>query len=283
MTTSIELPAPVDDALRQKFSEVTVLADHSWGDTSTKVFELEADGEHCILKTFGPENHHFEREVMAHRDFLAPLRERRVVPDLVHVDGQARLLVTAYLPGILVENDDAEWNPDTYRQAGQLLALFHRQASRDSGDYVEKVLANIRGNLAAEHRIEADVSARVEEIISAVDIRPVTLVPCHGDFQPRNWLINAGEVALIDFGRAAWRIAETDLVRLAAQQFQGHAELEEAFYRGYGSDPRQPGPWRLTYLQEGVGTAVYGYSIDDEGFEAQGHRMMIEALQLFDG
>lgn len=96
MTVVIPLDPAVVEALSQRFDHVEVLADHSWGDTSTKVFELEADGEHCIVKTFGLENHHFEREVMAHRDFLAPLREHRVVPDLVHVDEKARLLVTPY-------------------------------------------------------------------------------------------------------------------------------------------------------------------------------------------
>ena len=278
----MELPATVHHALRQRFGAVAVFADHSWGDTSTKVFEVEADSQHCIVKTFGPENHHFERELLAHRAFLAPLRERHVVPDLVHVDEAARLLVTAYLPGTLVENDNAEWNPDSYRQAGQLLALLHSQRPEESSEYIEKVLANIRRNLAAEHQIEDQVSSRVEEIISAVDSRPVLLVPCHGDFQPRNWLINNGQIALIDFGRAAWRIPETDLVRLAAQQFQGHPDLEEAFYAGYGSDPRNGDLWRLVYLQEAVGTAVYGYRINDEPFEAQGYRMITEALQLFD-
>lgn len=282
MTGPTKLPPSVAHALQQKFNDVTVLVDHSWGDTSTKVLEVEADGQRSIVKTFGPENHHFERELLAHREFLDPLRGREAVPDLVHVDEDARLLVTAYLPGTLVEKDDAEWDPDAYRQAGQLLALLHGQASRSSNDYVGKMLAKMRRDLAEEHRIEPQVQLRVEQVASGVEASPVVLMPCHGDFQPRNWLIHEGQVALIDFGRAAWRIPQTDLVRLAAQQFRGHPELEEAFFYGYGSDPRLDDWWGLAYLEEAVGTAAYAYRIGDEAFEAQGHRMITEALQLFD-
>ncbi|MGW6199374.1 phosphotransferase family protein [Kribbella sp. NPDC055110] len=31
---------------------------------------------------------------------------------------------------------------------------------------------------------------------------PATLVPTHGDWQPRNWLVDNGTVRVIDFGRA---------------------------------------------------------------------------------
>jgi hypothetical protein len=40
-----------------------------------------------------------------------------------------RILVTRYLPGRLVLGSDHEDDPATYRQAGELLALFHGQAS----------------------------------------------------------------------------------------------------------------------------------------------------------
>src|SRR5690625_1104494 len=60
-------------ALQRRFNDVVVLHDHSWGDTDTTVLEVEADGQHCIVKTFGPDNHHFEREAQAHREFTTPL------------------------------------------------------------------------------------------------------------------------------------------------------------------------------------------------------------------
>ena len=261
---------------------MTVLVDHSWGETSTKVLEAVADGQHCIIKSFGPKNHHFERELLAHREFLAPLLERETAPKLIHVDVDESVLVTAWLPGTLVEKGDAELEPEAYRQAGQLLASLHNQSAKYSSDYVEKVLEKLQRTLAAEHRIESSLLRRVEKAISSIESVCVELVPCHGDFQPRNWLTNSGEVALIDYGRAAWRIRQTDLVRLSAQQFRGHPELEDAFYSGYGSDPRGDELWGLAYLEEAVGTAVYAHRIGAEDFEAQGHQMIATALEICD-
>lgn len=104
------------------------------------------------------------------------------------------------------------------------------------------------------------------------------MVPTHGDWQPRNWLVHEGLVSVIDFGRADLRPAVTDFTRLAAQQFCGHPELEAAFIGGYGCDPREPAAWRHTQIQEAVATAVWAYEVGDEPFEAQGHRMIADAL-----
>lgn len=272
----------VAEALRARFGEIVVRADHSWGDTSTKVIEIEAGGQACIVKTFGPENQHFERELLAHSQFLAALRDRGAVPELLHVDEEERFLVTAYLPGDLVEDYDAEDRPDTYRQAGELLALFHGETRKHSSVYMDRVLSGMRRRLDAEHRISSDTRRRIERALDSITPEPVALVPCHGDFQPRNWLVHHGEVFLIDFGRSAWRTPETDLSRLAAQQFRNHPEREEAFRAGYGEDLRASRLWSLSYLEEAVGASVYAYRIGCEAFEAQGHRMIQVALQLFE-
>ena len=99
-------------------------------------------------------------------------------------------------------------------------------------------------------------------------------VPTHGDWQPRNWLTREGRILVIDFGRADWRPANTDLVRLEVQQFVDRPDLEAAFYDAYGSDPRQSESWRRALLREAVGTAVYAYRTGNSTFEEQGHRMI---------
>ena len=104
------------------------------------------------------------------------------------------------------------------------------------------------------------------------------LVPTHGDWQPRNWLVHDGVVSVIDLGRADLRPAMTDLTRLAAQDFRRDPRLEAAFLEGYGSDPREPSAWHRTRLREAVGTAVWAHQVGDEAFEAQGHRMIEDAL-----
>jgi hypothetical protein len=92
-------------------------------------------------------------------------------------------------------------------------------------------------------------------------------------------LLHGGEVRVIDFGRADWRPAHTDFARLASQQFRGRPDLEAAFVDGYGEDPRDPEAWRRSLLREAVGTACWAHQVGDLAFEAQGHRMVAEALR----
>ena len=69
--------------------------------------------------------------------------------------------------------------------------------------------------------------------------------------------------------------------RLAVLYWERRPELERAFLDGYGEDPRDPEDWRWLQLREAVGTAVWAYAVHDESFEAQGHRMLREALTAF--
>ncbi|WBB53057.1 phosphotransferase [Verrucosispora sp. WMMD573] len=85
-------------------------------------------------------------------------------------------------------------------------------------------------------------------------------------------------MGVIDFGRAAMRPAFTDFGRLAAQDFRRGPQLEAAFLDGYGPDPREPDAWHRTRVREAIGTAAWAYRVGDEAFEAQGHRMITEAL-----
>jgi hypothetical protein len=85
-------------------------------------------------------------------------------------------------------------------------------------------------------------------------------------------------VSIIDFGRAAMRPALTDFVRLAAQDFRRDPSLETAFLDGYGHDPREAQAWHRSRVREAIGTAAWAYRVGEERFEAQGHRMIAEAL-----
>ena len=87
-----------------------------------------------------------------------------------------------------------------------------------------------------------------------------------------------GRLALIDFGRADWRPAATDLGRLHAQQFRGRPDLEQAFLDGYGSDPREWLAWRRDRLRDAVGTAVWAHQMGQEEFERVGLRMIADVL-----
>lgn len=74
------------------------------------------------------------------------------------------------------------------------------------------------------------------------------------------------------------RPALTDFARLAVQDFRRDPKLETVFLSGYGSDPRETNAWHRNRVREVLGTAAWAYRVGDEPFEAQGHRMIAEAL-----
>lgn len=255
-----------------------VLRDHSWGLVGTAVLELSYGGDRFIAKAGDADDHHLRREIRAHREWLGPWTALGRAPELVHADARAKLIVTRYLPGELVQGGAAEWQPEVYRQAGELLAALHDQSGVEDAAFEERANAKALAWLAKPHRIAPERVALLRATIESWPTPVAVLVPTHGDWQPRNWLIHDKAVSVIDFGRADLRPAMTDLGRLAVQQFRADRALEAAFLAGYGSDPREPAAWHRVALREAVATAAWAYQVGDEAFEQQGHRMIADAI-----
>ena len=255
-----------------------VARDHSWGLVGTTVLEVVHAGERYVVKAADEHDHHLARELRAHREWLAPWVAVARGPELVHADGEAKVIVTRLVPGVLVEGSAAEHDPDVYRQAGELLALLHGQESHVDPEFEARAKAKSLAWLDKPHRITPDVEERLRAEIASWPSPPALVVPTHGDWQPRNWLVDDGVVSAIDLGRADLRPAVSDLARLAAQQFRGAPELEVAFLEGYGGDPREPEAWHRLCVSEAVGTAVWAFQVGEESFEQQGHRMIADAL-----
>jgi hypothetical protein len=255
-----------------------VIADHSWGLVGTFVLELCHGGERYIAKAGDAGDRHIARELAAHHDWLSPWTSRGRAPELVNGDADAKLILTRFLPGDLVQGSPAEWVPDTYRRAGELLVLFHGQLAVPDPSYEGHENARTLANLDKPHTIPPELVSRLRAEILSWDVPPSVLVPTHGDWQPRNWLIQGSTVKVIDFGRAALRPARTDFVRMASQQFLTDPTLETAFVEGYGSDPRDPALWHYARLREAVNTTVWAHAVGDDLFERQGRRMIDAAL-----
>ena len=256
-----------------------VVRDHGWGLVAPTVLEVRCGADHLIVKAGGERDGHIAREITAHRNWLSPWVTRGRAPELLHSDVDAKLVVTRYLPGRLVLGDVSADDPDTYRQAGELLAAFHGQDGRVDLDHERLENAKALAWLDEPHRIDAVTERRLRGVITSWPEPSARVVPTHGDWQPRNWLVADGVISVIDFGRAALRPALTDFARLAAQDFRRDPALERAFLDGYGPDPREPGAWWRQRVREAVGTAAWAYAVGDEAFEAQGHRMIAEVLE----
>lgn len=255
--------------------------DMSWKRADTVVLDVDFALGRALVKAAGPQNHHLDREITAFQGFTDVLACTGHAAHLLHHDRAANLIVLSYLEGHLVQGSTAEYTIDAHRQAGRLMRRFH-----DQGEYIDPEwdLAAVAKSLAwleMPHRIGPRTCADLRAILASHRPQPTVTVPTHGDWQPRNWLIDAGTVKVIDFGRFAWRPAITDFCRLAAQQWRQDPRLEEAFFAGYGGDPRTPDRWPIVALHEAIGTAVWAHRVGDEPFERQGHRMIAESLKLF--
>ncbi|MDT0203388.1 aminoglycoside phosphotransferase family protein [Nocardioides sp. AE5] len=255
-----------------------VVRDLGWGLVDSVVLEVESGGKHYVVKADGPTNHHVARELTAHEQWLEPWVSAGRAPQLIAGDRAAKILLSEYLPGALVLDSPAQEEPDVFRQAGALLAALHAQQGGIDRDYEARENRKVLQNLEKPHRIAPEVATRLRRTIESWATPPVVVVPTHGDWQPRNWLIADGQVSAIDFGRAAMRPAITDWLRLDARDFRADPSREAAFVEGYGSDPREPEAWFRERLREAVNTAVWAHQVGDEAFEAQGHQMIERAL-----
>jgi hypothetical protein len=260
------------------YPERRVVADLSWELARTRVLELTAAGQHVIVKAGGPSDREIAREIRAHRDWLRPWTSQDRAPELLHADEAARIIATRYLPGNLVQDSSAEQQPETYRQAGALLAQLHQQDGLVDPDHACLERDRTLHTLTKPHRLDAVTERRTRELVEQWPDGPVMLVPTHGDWQPRNWLDHDGTISVIDFGHADLRPAISDFVRLASRQFRMDHALETAFIEGYGTDPRDPAPWRRERIRQAIGTAVWAYEVGDEPFEMEGRRNLAELL-----
>lgn len=255
-----------------------VEADMSWGLVETTVLRARTGGQVVVIKAGGPGDRHIEREIAAHRKWTGPWVRLGRAARMLHADTGAKLLVTEYLPGVLVQGTAAESRMDTYAQAGELLRVYHDQAAVEDADYEGRMNAKALAWFEGPHRLAPEVVEELSAMIGSWPRVHATCVPTHGDWHCRNWLVDDETLRVIDFGRAEVRPAAEDFERLAVQEFIRHPGAEEAFLSGYGTDPREPEAWFRQRVRSAIGTACWAHRIGDRDFEEQGHRMIADIL-----
>ncbi|TCU87753.1 phosphotransferase family enzyme [Curtobacterium sp. PhB25] len=274
--------------------DAVLVADDSWGLLDTRVLHVVDGDVGYTVKASGQDNTHFPRELDAHRTVTDDLCAAGDTGALVAADEQHRVLILERVPGYLALGTPDEHAPDVHRQAGAVLRRLHDHGTRHDPTFLLHEQAKAFRALDTPHRISSDVVARTRAALEMLptDHPDEPLVPTHGDFHPRNWIVDDegdghghghghGRLRVIDFGRFGWRPASFDLTRLAVLHWQDDPALEAAFFDGYGDDPRESDAWRWLQLREAVGTATWAYAVGDEGFEAQGHDMLRRALTAF--
>ncbi|MFJ8628167.1 phosphotransferase family protein [Kitasatospora sp. NPDC093550] len=238
------VPDDVDHLLRATVGPCHLLGTRSRSRAGDPVvWEVaDPDGRRLFAKRHKNALMH-RRETTAYRH-LAPALGPGRAPMLLAEDCLSLLVVTAALPGTPVVRTaltDAE-EREVYRQAGQLAARVHAQPVSGIvageqlpwGQERERALSRAReARLSVE-----DIDVLAEATRTEPPHTPLTT--CHGDFGPRNWLVDRdtnGQLAVgvIDFERSqVEEPVRRDLMRVMLQLTPHRPDLRAAFLTGYG-------------------------------------------------
>ncbi len=175
-----------------------VVADRSWPHSPATVVELrDTEGATWFVKRHR-DTDCFRRELRAYHNWVPALLDRAPALRTHSVELQVLVLSpVAGQPGLDVYADAR-----VQRDAGTVLRRLHDSARLpDAGDYAaERVeefeqLAEAATELLEEHELDF-VRSRLNQFSK---IANQAQVPCHMHYTPRNWLVDAGRVQVIDF------------------------------------------------------------------------------------
>lgn len=264
--------------LSQWVPDARLVADLSWGLVDSTVLHMATKDGEILVKAGGPNNNHLAREITAHKNVVPELAERGWAPKLLHADRDARILITTYIRGTLIDDGPMEGEPATLRQAGEILAVLHGLDSRVDDTIERNLMRAALRWLDKPHRIDPETAVRSRETLSSYEPRPAVVVPSHGDYSGRNWLNTANGLVVIDFGRFGHRPARQDLLRLFFRRWYDRPAERDHFFAGYGNLEVEDYTWWIDVLREAVATAGWAHRAQDHTFENLGLRFIDVAL-----
>jgi Ser/Thr protein kinase RdoA (MazF antagonist) len=224
-------------AARRLIGPFEVVADHSWTELGLAVVVevMTGAGDARIVKAHSDDVRHVI-EVAAYERWVPAIADR--APRLLAVDRSCRAVVLSKLDAGPPADDLA---PEVYRDAGALLRRFHEAAAPTIGEgWAAGRLDNLREwiDRMPAALVDDDDVAWVEAEAAVLRSLPApACVPCHGDWQPRNWRVDAaGRVFTFDFERARpdWWIH--DIQRMWWREWIDRPERRAAFLDGYGRE-----------------------------------------------
>jgi len=222
-----------------------VVGDFSWEHRMSRVLRLRDEHGVAWFVKQHRDRDRYDAEVTAYREWVPALGDR--APRLHSYDHGLRAIVISVVPGT-----PAPWPPPEapaadrqrgpeaaiHRQAGAILRRLHgARAPLPRPDIgaaktheLDGLIAEAGPGLLADTEL-GFVRAQVHALNA---IGSATMVPCHRDYTPRNWLVHDGLVSVIDFEWARLDAPAGDLARMHLAIWAGRPDLEEAFFDGYG-------------------------------------------------
>ncbi|MEO6123427.1 MAG: aminoglycoside phosphotransferase family protein [Ilumatobacteraceae bacterium] len=221
----------------QTVGPCVVVADLSWPHGESIVLELVTHDGHRLIGKAHRQPRKYAAELHAYRNWVGALGARG--PTLIASDDDARVLIMTRLDAHhLMLDSERRRDRDVSRQAGQLLRRLHgsqppmpiRNYAARQRERLEEWIARATPGILA-----ADEIAFARDQVALFDQQADPLgVPCHRDWQPRNWLVDDdGRMYVIDFEHSKVGPWHDDLHRLWWDEWRGRPELAAAFFDGY--------------------------------------------------
>jgi Ser/Thr protein kinase RdoA (MazF antagonist) len=188
-------------------------------------------------------------------------------------------LVLSAVDGTLAQDVDldADAEAEVYRQGGRFLADLH--ALRIGDDDADPTAAFLERAERWDQRAArvVDVDDRAWMMSRVVEIEPLLpglrRTPCHRDFTPRNWMLDAGgTLRVIDLGHTRSDYWILDVDKLWSDQWVDRSDREAAFWDGYGVEPTDDERYVLEAASAlgAISTIVWSREHGDDGYEAHG-------------
>lgn len=248
-----------------------------------------ADGSRFYLKRH-EFRHHFAAEVRALNDWVSHLEPGSwwATPEVVATSDDLGAVVLTELPGEVIEDvpPGADDLRAAYRHAGRLVRYLHDSDIDLSG---EQRVQNYSPEEIARHleMSQGHIDARTCEWAESILTRPdawdgLKIVPMHGDYSPRNWIVESGDPTLkvIDWERSRPGYWVEDFQRMSQDHWLDAPKLGDAFFEGYGRTPTKA-EWRHSNqitLAIAIGGVGWSISHGDTWFE-QHNRKTIDRLK----
>lgn len=107
-------------------------------------------------------------------------------------------------------------------------------------------------------------------------------VPINNDYSPKNWLVNdRGEfTGVIDLECMQWGLQVDSFAELWLKYFPDGPDLEDAFFTGYGWDPRREAPLQVrnVKIKMGLANVVWGIESHTPLAVDRGRRLLRDVL-----
>jgi Ser/Thr protein kinase RdoA (MazF antagonist) len=231
-----------------------LVQDCSWGHRMSSVLRLrDASGTIWFLKRHRDRERHLA-EVAAYRQWVPALGTS--APALRAFDSSLGTIILSPVPGEPApwpapaldqlatgqRVHEADYSADDaalQHDAGTLLRRLHEAQPalpwNDFGPAKIDELDRLRP-VAAGLLTARELGFAQAEVAALAGLAGPVRVPCHRDFTPRNWLVDARTLYIVDFEWSRLDVWLSDLARLHLGIWASRPDLRDAFLHGYGRE-----------------------------------------------